>query len=136
LFSHSLRENILLGLQKSDKEIVQAMETAVFDQDVATMPEGLETLVGVKGVRLSGGQLQRAAATRMLVRQPELLIFDDLSSALDVETEQKLWERLLTKRSAKVAWTPTCLVVSHRPYLLHHADQVIVLRDGQVQAQS
>jgi ATP-binding cassette subfamily B protein len=130
LFSDSLGENILLGLQKSDTEMTEAMKTAVFDQDVATMPAGLETLVGVKGVRLSGGQLQRAAATRMLVRQPELLVFDDLSSALDVETEQKLWDRLLTKRSVEAGWIPTCLVVSHRPYLLHHADQVIVLGNG------
>jgi ABC-type multidrug transport system fused ATPase/permease subunit len=58
------------------------------------MPDGLDTLVGPRGVRLSGGQIQRTAAARMFVRQPELLVFDDLSSALDVETERLLWQRL------------------------------------------
>lgn len=58
---------------------------------VAAMSEGLETVVGPKGVRLSWGQLQRAAAARMSVRHPSLLVFDDLSSALDIKTEQKLW---------------------------------------------
>jgi ATP-binding cassette subfamily B protein/ATP-binding cassette subfamily C protein len=134
LFSNSLRENLLLGLQCREEDIARAVEMAVFDRDVAAMPKGLETLVGVKGVRLSGGQLQRAAAARMLVRQPELLVFDDLSSALDVETEQKLWERLFAARSTDASWIPTCLVVSHRPYVLQRADQIIVLRGGQVEA--
>ncbi len=92
------------------------------------MPEGLETLVGPRGARLSGGQLQRAGATRMLVRQPELLVFDDLSSALDVETEQQLWSQIFPT-------TPTCLVVSHRRMVLERADQILVLSNGQVIAQ-
>ena len=91
LFSYSLLENILLGLDQCETDLAKAIELAVFERDVATMPEGLETLLGPKGVRLSGGQLQRAAAARMFVRFPELLVFDDLSSALDVETEQTLW---------------------------------------------
>ena len=95
------------------------------------MADGLETLVGTKGVRLSGGQIQRTAAARMFVRTPELLLFDDLSSALDVDTERKLWERLFSKReSAKIA--PTCLVVSHRRPALRRADRIIVLQDGQI----
>jgi ATP-binding cassette subfamily B protein len=78
-------------------------------------------------MRLSGGQVQRAAAARMLVRSPELLVCDDLSSALDVETEAQLWAGL--RRGAN---PPTILAVSHRPALLRQADQVIVLDNGRV----
>jgi ATP-binding cassette subfamily B protein/ATP-binding cassette subfamily C protein len=141
LFSNTLKENILLGLNRSERDLAQAIEMAVFEQDVATMPEGLETLIGSKGVRLSGGQLQRAAAARMFVRQPELLVFDDLSSALDVKTEQILWERLFGAGSAlnysnpaTKNWTPTCLVVSHRPSILRRAAQIVVLKAGRVEA--
>jgi ATP-binding cassette subfamily B protein/ATP-binding cassette subfamily C protein len=142
LFSYSLQDNLLLGLDTDKIDLAKAIELAVFERDVADMPEGLLTLLGPKGVRLSGGQLQRAAAARMFVRQPELLIFDDLSSALDVETEQALWSRIFAARSqegfsdvAAQDWTPTCLVVSHRPWVLRRADQIIVLNKGRVKAQ-
>src|SRR3712207_8225792 len=78
------------------------------------------TLVGPRGVKLSGGQVQRAAAARMFVRDAELLVFDDLSSALDTETEAELWERLFA-RGRDV----TCLVVSHRSAALRRADQAL-----------
>lgn len=137
LFSYSLRENILLGLSKDDSDIETALKMAVFEQDLATMNEKLETVVGTKGVRLSGGQMQRLAAARMFVRQPELLVFDDLSSALDVETELTLWSRIFANRTKQEdnSWTPTCLVVSHRPAVLRRADQIIVLKAGRVAAQ-
>lgn len=140
LFSNSLQENILLGLDKRESDLAKAIKMAVFERDVAAMPAGLETVVGPSGVRLSGGQLQRAAATRMFVRGPELLAFDDLSSALDVETEQILWERLFATSNrgnsdgAATDWTPTCLVVSHRRSILRRADQIVVLKAGSVEA--
>lgn len=136
LFSDSLGANILLGLEPDETAIARAIEMAVFEQDVAAMPEGLATIVGPKGMRLSGGQIQRSAATRMFVRRPELLVFDDLSSALDVETEQTLWQRLFAIRdqasSPATDWTPTCLAVSHRPSVLRRADYIIVLQEGEV----
>ena len=94
LFSMSLRDNLLMGLERSDEQLAAALTSAVMEPDLAGMQEGLDTKVGPLGVRLSGGQVQRTAAARMFVRRPELYVFDDLSSALDVETEKLLWERL------------------------------------------
>ena len=96
------------------------------------MDHGLETIVGPRGVRLSGGQVQRAAAARMFVRTPELLVFDDLSSALDVATELRLWERLFAQTADDGRYQPTYLVVSHRRAALQRADQIIVLKDGRI----
>ena len=98
-------------------------------------------MVGPRGVRLSGGQVQRAAAARMYVRDPELLVLDDLSSALDVETERLLWKRLFERGCggrddrAPTGEHPTCLVVSHRRAALRRADQIVVLKEGHVEAQ-
>lgn len=128
LFSDSLRNNILMGLDRADEDIMRALRLAVLDQDVQDFEEGLDTRVGPKGVKLSGGQIQRTAAARMFVREPELLVFDDLSSALDVETERALWERVFQRPDT------TCLAVSHRRVALRRADQIIVLKDGRVEA--
>jgi ATP-binding cassette subfamily B protein len=85
-------------------------------------------------VRLSGGQIQRSAAARMFVRDPELLVFDDLSSALDVETEQLLWKRLDERRAAAHSGL-TCLIVSHRRPALRRADWIVVMKAGRIEAQ-
>jgi ATP-binding cassette, subfamily B, bacterial len=128
LFSESLRDNILMGLPEDAVDVPAAIHAAVLDRDIAVLEHGLDTLVGTRGVKLSGGQAQRTAAARMFVREPELLVVDDLSSALDVETERRLWERLFARRDA------TCLAVSHRRAALRRADQIIVLKDGRVEA--
>ncbi len=132
LFSEKLRDNILMGLPPDEADLGRALRMAVLEPDVAALEAGLDTVVGPRGVRLSGGQVQRAAAARMLVRDAELLVFDDLSSALDVETEQLLWQRLVDEAGAA---RPTCLVVSHRRPALRRADQIIVLENGRVAAQ-
>jgi len=128
LFSASLEENVTLGWPAAADEMAAALALAALDRDVAEFPEGLATMVGPRGVRLSGGQLQRATAARALIRRPALLVVDDLSSALDVETEQTLWREL------GAAPGLTCLVVSHRRAALEQADQVVVLDRGRVAA--
>ena len=124
LFSESLSDTILLGLR--DDDLADALFLACLDEDVELMADGAATVVGARGVRLSGGQVQRTGAARALVRRPELLVVDDLSSALDVATETRLWDRLLDGglRSA--------LVVTHRPRVLARADATIVLDRGRV----
>lgn len=132
LFSESLRDNLLMGLPPEQVNLEEAIRLAVMEQDLAELERGLDTVLGAKGVKLSGGQRQRAAAARMFVRDPELLVFDDLSSALDVETEKVLWERLFRREGTQA---PTCLVVSHRRPALRRADQIIVLKEGRIEAQ-
>ncbi|GAC1325904.1 MAG: ABC transporter ATP-binding protein [Chloroflexota bacterium] len=131
LFSDTLKDNLLLGLDESGVDLQQALSLAVLEDDLLQMPTGLDTVVGTRGVRLSGGQIQRAAAARMFVRDADLFVFDDLSSALDVEVEMRLWERLFARHHQVPV---TCLVVSHRRAALRRADQIIVLRDGRVVA--
>ncbi len=142
LFSDTLRNNVLLGLPEEQVDLKQAVETAVLAPDLAEMEDGMDTLVGPRGVRLSGGQVQRTAAARMFVHDAELLIFDDLSSALDVETEGLLWEGLFnaarvqrSKGAEENLRRPTCLVVSHRRPALRQSDWIIVLKNGRIEDQ-
>jgi ATP-binding cassette subfamily B protein len=129
LFTMDLRDNLDLGHGADDGALLDAMRAATLDVDLDGMPHGLDTRVGPRGLRLSGGQVQRAAAARMLVRRPQLLVFDDISSALDVETEALLWDRLFTGDGAA-----TALVVSHRRPALMRADRIVVLDAGRVAA--
>jgi len=129
LFSQTLRENLLLGRPDEVGTLQSAIHSTVLERDVATLEQGLDTLVGPRGVKLSGGQLQRAAAARMFLPQPELIVLDDLSSALDAETEAELWRRLFEHTQDL-----TCLVVSHRPAVLRRADQILLMQAGRLRA--
>lgn len=125
LFSESLQQNILTGVS-DDRQLQQAIELAVLAPDLKELHSGLDTPVGTRGVKLSGGQIQRAAVARMLARQADLLVFDDVSSALDASTENELWNGL--GRELNV----TCLVVSHRRVALSRASKIVLLQDGRV----
>ena len=124
LFSESLAENIALGRDKTRIDTV--LEQTTLTQDLKDMPDGTATTVGSRGLRLSGGQAQRVATARSLLTQPELLVVDDLSSALDVATERDLWARLSDEG------TSTVIAVSHRQFVIDQADQVITLENGRI----
>lgn len=124
LFSETLTENIALGRGTTDLDAVLDLTTLRFD--VEEMPEGLDTVVGARGLRLSGGQAQRVATARSLLTQPELLVVDDLSSALDVATERELWNRLAEMGST------TVIAISQRQLAIDRADQVITMAGGRV----
>ena len=129
LFSDTVRNNILMGLEADQDRLTAAVRLGVMELDLDELENGIETIIGPRGVKLSGGQIQRTAAARMFVRDPELLVFDDLSSALDVETEQMLWERVFELEDV------TSLVVSHRRAAYRRANHILVLQDGLVEAE-
>jgi ATP-binding cassette subfamily B protein len=129
LFSDSIEGNILLGIPRGEVDLDALVSQACLEPDLREMPEGLATPIGPRGVRLSGGQIQRVAAARMFARRASLNVLDDISSALDVETEKKLWDRLMEGRRDR-----TFLVVSHREALLRRADQILLMEGGRIVA--
>ena len=126
LFSKTVKENILFGrLDATDADLVKAIELADFQKDIEMLPEGLETLVGEKGVALSGGQKQRISIARALIKNPEILILDDSLSAVDAKTEKKIIENIRSERSGK-----TTIITTHRMSAVQHADRILVLDEG------
>lgn len=122
LISDSVADNVGLG-PVTDEALDTAFALAAIDTDIAAMPAGRDTLIGPRGLRLSGGQRQRLATARALVHAPELVVLDDLSSALDVETEVQLWTNLADAGM-------TVIAVSHRAVAFERADQILRLDAG------
>ncbi len=128
LFSRSIGANIRLGAADAGQwELEEAVAAANFETDVADFPEGLDTLVGERGITLSGGQKQRTAMARALIRIPRILILDDATASVDTETEHRILTRLQTR-----VRNCTTLMVSHRVSAARHADRIVVLDAGRI----
>lgn len=128
LLSKSIRDNIALGKpDASPEEIDRAVEMASFTEDIALMPEGLETVVGENGVMLSGGQKQRLAIARALLIDSEILLLDDSLSAVDARTESRILHHIRLEREGK-----TTFITTHRLSAVRHADWIIVLSEGRI----
>ena len=131
LFSDSIAENISLGTVPEDGAVREAVERAAFGPDLKVLPEGLETVVGQRGIMLSGGQRQRVALARALIRGADLVLLDDVLSAVDHKTEQALVKGLRGEGSGRAA-PPTVVIVSNRVSAVRHADNIVVIEDGRV----
>ncbi|EAE1347159.1 ABC transporter ATP-binding protein [Listeria monocytogenes] len=125
LFSGTVRENIAYGkLDASDEEIEHVVKLAHLSKVVEEMPDGLDTIIGERGVKLSGGQKQRLAIARMFLKNPPILILDEATSALDTETEQVIQASL-----EELAEGRTTLIIAHRLATIKHADRIIVVNE-------
>jgi ABC-type multidrug transport system fused ATPase/permease subunit len=128
LFDGSIRDNILYGRpEASETEVREAARAAYVEEFVDTLPEGYDTLVGAAGVRLSGGQRQRITIARAILRDPDILVFDEATSSLDSQSEryvQNAIEALLGGR--------TVFVIAHRLSTVRRADKIVVIEDGRV----
>ncbi len=128
LFSDTLRANITLGAEGADDAaVVEAVRIAGLAGDVADFPQGIDTVVGERGVTLSGGQKQRAAIARALLKDPPILVLDDALSSVDVATEEAILHALREATRHR-----TCLVISHRLSTVRHADRIVVLDGGRI----
>lgn len=128
LFSKSVGENIALGKSDaSQEEILKAVETAAFEEDLKRMSAGLETMIGERGVSISGGQKQRISIARAFLCDPDLLILDDSLSAVDARTERQIIHNIQKERAGK-----TNIIVTHRLSAVNHADWILVLDDGAI----
>ncbi|HEX03930.1 MAG TPA: ABC transporter ATP-binding protein, partial [Bacteroidetes bacterium] len=127
LFSTSIRDNITIGGDFSDDEVNRAVEISRLVQDLDSFPNGLDTEVGERGITLSGGQKQRVAIARAVIRDSEMLIFDDALSAVDAQTEEMILSNL-----NKYIEGRTAIIITHRTTSVHNADEIIVLADGMI----
>ncbi|PWH82192.1 ABC transporter ATP-binding protein [Brumimicrobium oceani] len=129
LFSDSIRNNVMFGLaadqEATEKEVIEVLETTHVWHNIKDFKQGLDTVLGERGVNLSGGQKQRISIARALIRKPKLLIFDDCLSAVDTETEEIILNNL-----KETLQGTTSLIVSHRVSSIRNADRILVLEDG------
>lgn len=128
LFSRTVKENIKFGKEDAtDAEISEAIRLANFTKDIERLPQGLETLVGEKGIAISGGQKQRISIARAMIKNPDILILDDSLSAVDAKTETAIIENIQASRSGK-----TTIISTHRLSAVQHADLIVVLDRGKI----
>jgi ATP-binding cassette subfamily B protein len=128
LFAGTLRQNIAYGrLDATEAEIVEAVRRARLETLVADLPDGLDTVIGERGVKLSGGQRQRVAIARIFLKNPPILILDEATSALDSETERRIQASL-----EDLAQGRTVLVIAHRLATVRNADRIVVIEDGRI----
>lgn len=128
LFDGTVEENLTYGsFSASDQDLQRVIKQAAVDEFLERLPQGLQTLVGERGVRLSGGQRQRIALARALLKNPPILILDEATSSVDNETERAINEALEQVRSGR-----TVLIVAHRLSTIRHADKIVVLENGQI----
>lgn len=126
LIHGTVRENLLFAQpDASDEQMRAALNAARVDEVIAALPEGLDTLVGSRGYRFSGGEQQRLSLARTLLRQPQVLILDEATSALDNETERAIQEAVLGADATR-------LVIAHRLSTIRDADQIVVLDAGRM----
>ena len=125
LLSASIAENIALQLDIRSEETESVLDSVDFMPDLQRLSEGLQTRIGNRGTKLSGGQVQRVATARALLRAPELLVVDDLSSALDITTEQNIWRNL-------PRYSNTILMVSHSQQAFRLADHILLMEQGRI----
>lgn len=133
LLDDSVRANIAFGVPKDaidDNRVAEVVRIAQLETVVAGLPEGLDTLLGDRGVRISGGQRQRICIARALYHDPEILILDEATSALDSETEGRIVEELDAQRGGR-----TLIIIAHRLSTVRNCDKLFLLRDGQIEAE-
>ena len=128
LFSDTIRGNLTLGAEGfTDDQLRRVLELTEFGKDVGSLPKGLDTTLGEKGLTLSGGQRQRLTIARALLIDPPILILDDALSSVDTQTEKKILDNLRKERSGKLT-----IIVSHRVSTMRRADVIFVLKDGRL----
>ena len=128
LFALSIRENLILGGDVSDSDINSALQVASAQDFVSELPQGIETIVGERGVTLSGGQRQRIAIARALLRKPSVLVLDDATSAVDPKVEAEILKNIKKETNCSL------LVIAHRLATIRLAERVIFIDDGRVSA--
>jgi len=128
LFYGTVRENIAYGaFDATDEQVVEAAKAAEAHDFIAGLPDGYDTMVGERGVKLSGGQRQRIAIARAIIREPEILVFDEATSDVDTETEM-----LIQRSIDRLAADRTTVAVAHRLSTIKDADRIVVVDDGRV----
>jgi len=128
LFSDSIKNNIKFGKDNaSDEEVINAAKRAVVHDNIIQFNQQYETILGERGITLSGGQKQRVSIARALIKNPEILLFDDCLSAVDTETEEKILNNLL-----EISKDKTTIIVSHRVSSAKNADKIIILEEGKI----